>query len=255
MSRTSSDGLVQRALVLAAGKSTRIQTVVPDRPKPLIVVGGQTVLERNLRQLAASGVRDVWINVHYRGEQIESLIGNGYRYGLQVRYSWESELLGTAGAARKLATELGGDSFFVVYGDNLTALNLRGLASYHRLHRAMATMAVFDQNRVPNTGIAGGRVVVGDNWQVLHFAEGVICDSPFVNAGVYLVEPSVLEVIPPDSFCDFGRDVFPALISQGARLQAYPVDGYCLAIDTPEALVRAELLLRNLQQVEDSRRR
>ncbi|HLH23999.1 MAG TPA: nucleotidyltransferase family protein [Chloroflexota bacterium] len=238
---------VQTALVLAAGKSTRIQPVAPDRPKPLIVVAGQTVLERNLRQLAAAGVRDVWINLHYRGEQIAALIGDGARLGLHVRYSWEPDLLGTAGAAKKLEAALAADTFLVVYGDNLTALDLAALTAQHRARAAVATIAVFDRDRVPNTGLAGGRVVVDAEGRVMRFVEGGAADSPYVNAGVYALEPRVLAAIAPGAFADFGRDVFPLLLEHGARVDAFPIDGYCLGIDTPEGLARANALVADLE--------
>lgn len=237
------DKPVRKALVLAAGASTRIRAAAGDRPKPLIEVAGRTVLERNLEALAAAGVERVWINLHYEGKQIESLIGNGARYGLNVAYSWEPTLLGTAGAAKKLERELGDESFFIVYGDNLTALNWRQMIRHHRQADAAATIAVFDRDRVPNTGLAGGRVIIGSQGRILNFVEGAGSDSPMVNAGVYLIEPRVLDLMPDGVFCDFGKDVFPAMLSKGEVLTAFPIDGHCLGIDTPEALRRAEELL------------
>jgi NDP-sugar pyrophosphorylase family protein len=238
---------VRTALVLAAGKSTRIRSAVSGRPKPLIQVGGRAVLEWNLGLLAAAGVRDVWINLHYQGEQIQAAIGDGSRYDLRVRYSWEATLLGTAGAAKQLERELGQDTFVVVYGDNVTALDLRAMVAQHRQRGALVTIAVFDRERVPNTGLAGGRVVLTADHAVQRFEESSTLASPYVNAGVYVLEPSVLQRLPAQVVCDFGRDVFPALLEAGARIDAYLLDGFCLAIDTPEALARAEALVRDLQ--------
>ncbi len=240
------------ALVLAAGKSTRIQSISSGRPKPLLEVGGQTVLERNLRQLAAAGVSEVWINLHYEGDQIGALIGDGRGYGLHVGYSWEPELLGTAGAAKKLEPVLGNGTFLVVYGDNLTRLDLREMISQHNQDSALVTVAVFHQDRVPNTGLAGGRVVLGDGWRIQRFDEGSGSDSPFVNAGVYVVEAQVLQSIPPYVFQDFGHDVFPVLLAQDAPIYAYPISGYCLGIDTPEALARASDLIGRLEHPEEA---
>ena len=160
-------------------------------------------------------------------------------------------MLGTAGAAKKIEATLADSTFLVVYGDNLTTLDLAAMLHRHCRRGALATIAVFDRNRVPNTGMAGGRVVLGRDEQVLRFVEGSACDSPYVNAGVYLLEPAVLAVIPPDVFFDFGRDVFPALLERGGRIWAYPITGYCRAIDTPEALARAEVLVHDLQLGEE----
>jgi NDP-sugar pyrophosphorylase family protein len=237
---------IATALVLAAGKSTRIQAVARHRPKPLIEVGGQTVLERNLRQLARAGVRDAWINLHYEADQIRDAVGDGRAYGLNVRYSWEPHLLGTAGAVKKLEAELGRDSFLVAYGDNLVALDHAAMAAQHRRSGTIATIAVFDRDAIPNTGLAGGRVCVDAEGYVTDFQEGG-GTSPYVNAGVYVLEPDIMRAIPADAVADFGRDVFPALLRDGHRLGAYFVDGYCLGIDTPEGLARAIALLDELE--------
>src|SRR4028118_201133 len=89
-------------LVLAAGKSTRIQPVSGGLPKPLLQVQGQSILERNLKWLVDSGIHSVWINLHYRSEEIQKVIGTGENLGLKVSYSREPEILGTAGAYKKL---------------------------------------------------------------------------------------------------------------------------------------------------------
>lgn len=243
MTHKPTDCGIRKALVLAAGKSTRIRTAVGDTPKPLIEVAGQTVLERNLCMLAGIGVQEAWVNLHYEGEQIEKRIGDGRRLGLDVKYSHEPEILGTAGAAKKLERELRHGTFFIVYGDNLVSLNWTEFAEAHARSEALVTIAVFDFDRVPNTGLAGGRVVLDNAHRVERFVEGGENVSPYVNAGVYLVEPSILSTLP-DGFSDFGKDVFPKLIADGGKLMACPIDGYCLAIDTPEALERAEQMMR-----------
>jgi NDP-sugar pyrophosphorylase family protein len=239
---------IQTALVLAAGKSTRLRSVSGGRPKPLVEVAGQTVLERNLQQLARDGVTNVWINLHYLGEQVEQHVGTGQRFGLNVRYAHEPELLGTAGAAKNLEAHLSGSPFYVVYGDNLTALDLRALTAQHRATGALATIAVFDRDRVPNTGLAGGRLLLDEDRRVLNFEEGGSSSSPYVNAGVYVLDPAVLSAIRPAAFQDFGQDVFPHLLEAGAAIYAFAIDGYCLGIDTPEAFTLAEEMLKRLDQ-------
>jgi NDP-sugar pyrophosphorylase family protein len=238
-------GSVRTALVLAAGMGTRIREVAPDMPKPLVTVDGRSVLDRNLRQLAAAGVAEAWINLHYRADQIVAAVRDGAELGLRVRYSWESRLLGTAGAVKKLEAELGDETFLVMSGDTLTELDLPAMIARHRERSAVATIAVFDFERVPNTGVAGGRVVVDDDFRVVRFEEGRPGGSPYVNTSVYLLEPAVLATIPADTFADFGHQVFPDLIASGARVEAYPIDGYCLGIDTPEALARAEAFFQD----------
>jgi len=233
-------------LVLAAGKSERIRSIADGLPKPLLKVGGRSVLEQNLRRLAKQGIGQAWINVHYRPEAIREAIGDGAQLGLKVRYSMEAEILGTAGAARHLLSHWTG-RLLVVYGDNLLSFDLQRLASVHRESGAPVTIGLFDRRISAHTGIAGGRVTVDDERRITSFRELGDQGGPaegLVNAGVYLIERDILARIPPDTFFDFARDLFPALIAEGLPLNAYVFgpEEYCLGIDTPEHFSAAQKL-------------
>lgn len=235
-----------RALVLAAGLGSRIRSVAGDLPKPLIPFGGHTILSHNLRWLAAGGVREVWINLHYAADAIRDAIGDGEEYGLRITYVYEPELLGTAGALGNIREVFEGP-MLVVYGDNVVRCDLDALAARHYVRKAEATIALFDRDRHAHTGIAGGRVRIAADLAVERFLEGVGENAvdPLVNAGVYLVEPSVLDLIPVGRFTDFGRDVFPAMLAADRRLDAYVIEeaGYCLGLDTPESYAAGVALL------------
>ncbi len=234
-----------KTLVLAAGKSTRIAPATQGVPKPLIRIGGETILGRTLLWLAENDLREVWINLHYRREEVRAEIGDGARFGVAVRYSEEDPILGTAGAARKLSDEWDG-TFVVVYGDNLVRFNIGQLVNTHRHLGAGVTLALFDPKVHAHTGMAGGRVEVTPDGFVRRFVEGAAGEGgalSLVNAGVYAVEPWVLERIPPGAFADFGRDLFPVLLARGVRLGGHVIEGYCLGVDTPESLFRALALV------------
>lgn len=234
-----------KALVLAAGKSTRIEPISGGRPKPLLQIGGDAILARNLRWLAREGVKEVFINLHHRPEDITAFVGDGQQFGLSVSYSHEPEIRGTAGAAKQIGDKFGG-RFLVVYGDNLLNTDLKALLEKHEATGAIATVAVFDRNVHPHTGIAGGRVAVDDAGRIVEFVEGAGDEiSSLVNAGIYVLEPCVLETIPSASFFDFGKDVFPALLAENQSVYAAPVSGYCLGIDTPESFSTAEDLVQS----------
>jgi mannose-1-phosphate guanylyltransferase len=237
--------MITGVLVLAAGKSTRIAGVTGGLPKPLLRVGGKSILSRNLEWLAESGIRSVWINLHHHPELVQQAVGDGRPWGLQVRYSHEPELLGTAGAWKRLDAYWEGTSL-VVYGDNLLRFDLRRFLEHHRSAGALATIALFDPGRHPNTGIAGGYVELGPQDRVARFVEGTrpAGGHPLlVNAGAYLLEPSLRTAVGA-GFQDFGRNVFPALAASG-RLAGYVLEpnGYCLGVDTPESLQAAHLLI------------
>jgi mannose-1-phosphate guanylyltransferase len=234
-------------LVLAAGKSTRIQPISGGMPKPLLVVGDCTVLERNLRWLAQSGIESVWINLHYRPDAIQAAIGDGSPLGLTVSYSLEPDILGTAGAYKNLESHWKSETL-VVYGDSLVRFDLAKFLAAHRNSKADVTIALFDQDRHPHTAIAGGRVVMQPDRRITEFVEtgeGETPQSPLVNAAVYLIEPEILGLIPPQTFYDFARDLFPQMLAEGYYLQGHLIDHYCLGLDTPESYAKAMALIES----------
>lgn len=235
-------------LVLAAGKSTRIQPISGGLPKPLLPVLGRSILERNLCWLANWGIQSVWINLHYRPEEIKRVIGTGADLGLNVSYSLEPEILGTAGAFKHLQNQWHGTAL-VVYGDSVVQFDLSKFLTAHHNSQAVATIALFDQNTHPHTAIAGGRVVLNDSGRVTSFLEmtgnEATIPSNLVNAAVYLLEPAVLDLIPPQTFYDFARDLFPQMLAAGQYLQGYLIDGYCLGLDTPESFATAMSLIES----------
>jgi len=240
--------MIHGVLVLAAGTSSRIAAVSGGTPKPLIVVGGASVLERNLRWLADQGVRELWINLHYRPEAIRQAIGDGSSFGLRVQYSHEPEILGTAGAWKRLEDDWSGTSL-VIYGDNLLQFNLADFVRRHRAGSTLVTIALFDPDLHRHTGIAGGHVELGRDERVVRFIEGPRPTDGhryYVNAGAYLLEPRVAAALG-GGFQDFGKDLFPRLAAAG-QLGGHLLepDGYCLGIDTPASLATARALIHSL---------
>lgn len=237
--------MIGGVLVLAAGKSTRIAGVTGGGPKPLLPIRGQAILARNLEWLAREGIQAVWINLHHEPGRIRDAVGDGSRWGLTVRYSLEPEILGTAGAWKRLEAHWTTTSL-VIYGDNLLRFSLDAFLRRHREMGAMATVALFDPARHPNTGIAGGHVAVDSGGRVVRFVEGSrpVGGGPFyVNAGAYLLEPA-MRVHVGSGFHDFAKDVFPPVVA-ARRLFGHVLEpaGYCLGVDTPESLRAAEALI------------
>ena len=233
-----------KAVVLAAGFGSRLGELSEHTPKPLVRLAGETVLEHDLRWLAKSGVREVAINLHHLGDRIEQIVGDGSAFGLDVRYSRETELRGTAGALVPLRDFVADEPFLVVYGDNVFDFDLAALQRAHAGNAAIATLALFDPQAQPHTGVAGGLVEMDRGGRVIRFVEGREDHGlRWVNAGCYVVEPSLLQHVPDDRPFDFGRDLFPLVLRHGGILAGHPIDGYCLGIATPEALARARAFL------------
>lgn len=233
-------------LVLAAGKSTRIHPISQGLPKPLLPIKNKPILEHNLSWLASEGIKSLWINLHYKPEEISAAIGDGSQLRLEVSYSLEPEILGTAGGYKKLEQQWTGTTL-VIYGDSLVRFDLSKFITAHRDAKAVATIALFDRNTHPHTAIAGGRVILDEQLRVTRFQETIeakeTLSSSLVNAAVYLLEPQVLDLIPSQTFYDFARDLFPQMLAAGYHLQGHLIDGYCLGLDTPESYAQAMNLI------------
>jgi len=231
---------VIRALVLAAGEGTRLRPLTLDRPKPMLPVAGRPVLEHIVHWLRAHGITKIAINLHHKPQAITDYFGNGRHFGVQVIYSFEESLLGTAGAARKLKDFLQG-TFLVVYGDVLTNLNLTTLLEFHRHKQGAITMALY---RVDNPS-ACGLVGLDKNSRIIRFVEKPPPEEVFTNmanAGVLVVESGVLSHVPPNTFYDFGHNLLPDLLAKGVPLYGYPIPetAYLIDIGTPESYWRAQ---------------
>jgi NDP-sugar pyrophosphorylase family protein len=220
--------MVGGALVLAAGKSTRITPVSRGLPKPLLSLGGEPVIGRNLRWLARSGITQVWVNLHYQAETVRECLGDGSAWGLSIRYVHEPEILGTAGAWRNLADHWRGTTL-VVYGDNLARFDVASLVRAHGQAGTVATVALFDPEVHVHTGMAGGKAALNGSGRIRQFVEGGPLPQgtrAMVNVGAYLLEPALLERIPP-GFSDFGRDVLPRMAASNPSMMASGVVGCC----------------------------
>jgi mannose-1-phosphate guanylyltransferase len=231
-----------KALLLAAGKGSRLSGAAAGLPKPLVDLGGVTPLEHSLEWVAAFGVSCIWINVHDAAALVAGRIGDEYA-GVRVRYSAEPQLLGTAGAWKKLEGEWSGTSL-VVYGDNFMRFDLDSLLQAHRSLGTAITVALFDPSVHPNTGAGGGGAEVNSG-RIRRFVEGG--DAGLINAGAYFIEPVVAMELAP-GYLDFGHDVLPRLAMAG-RAGAHVVErsGYCLGVDTPERLAVARTLVGTLE--------
>jgi mannose-1-phosphate guanylyltransferase len=226
-----------KALVLAAGRGTRLGASANGVPKPLVEIGGVTPLTHALGWVAALRPERIWINVHEGAALVRERVGDAVA-GVPLSFSYEPALLGTAGAWKRLEAEWEKTSL-VVYGDNLMRFDLVALLRAHRAGGALATIAVFDPARHASTGSSGGRVTLRGN-RVLRFEEGG--SRGLVNAGAYCLEPALRQRIA-SGFRDFGHDVLPSLAAEGVLGGHIVEEGaYCLGVDTPERLALARAM-------------
>ena len=230
------------ALVLCAGFGKRLGPLCETRPKPLLEVGGISIVEHILWRLSAQGFRRVFINLHYRAEEFAPRLGDGSRFGLSLSYRYEPVPLGTAGTARDLLAELG-EELLVHYGDILTDHDLRELVRQHRIRRAWATVLLHQR---PGSN---SFVLMEDDRRVSRFVERPFDPLPrpahpssfpsWVFSGISVLSPAVLAALSLGSPIDLARDLFPDLAQVG-RLFGQPLVGHRQAIDSPERLRAAQ---------------
>jgi NDP-sugar pyrophosphorylase family protein len=200
----------------------------------MLPVAGQPLLQHVVQYLKGFNIRQIVINLHHHPEVITDFFGDGSKWDVEITYSWEPELLGTAGAVKKMASHFT-DPFLVVYGDNLTNCRIDRLTETHTGNNACATVALFRREDVSQSGVAE----VDAQMRISRFVEKPApgqTDSHWVNAGVIMLQPEVLDFIPANMICDFGRDILPLLLAK-----AKPIYGYSMSddetlrwIDTPE---------------------
>jgi len=234
-----------KAIILAAGKSTRLRPFTNHKPKVMLEIDGKPILEYNLNIAKKARVRDIYINLYHAAENIRDYFGSGTKFGVNINYSREKNILGSAGAVKKIAKDFPRfkETFFVVYGDNFTNCNLSKLLKAHKKNKGIATIAIFDRTKNKNSGIAGGRVLYDKKtFKIKSFRETSSAESNFVNAGIYVAEPEILKYIPKDKFYDFGKDLFPLLIKKRIDIYAYlmPKNEYVFGIDTVECYKKAQ---------------
>ncbi|MGI8916195.1 MAG: nucleotidyltransferase family protein [Chloroflexota bacterium] len=232
---------IQQAVVLAAGEGTRLRPLTLRCPKALVEIAGVPLLDHSLTLLAQHGVRHVAINLHYLPEKIVEFVGDGSAWGLAIQYLHEQPaLLGSGGTLRALAPLLRAP-FFLLYGDVLTNADLSGLARQHAARRAALTCLL---HRVPdpwNKGVAD----LAPDGRIRRFVEKPPRgEEPgdLAAAGIYVVDPALLAVIPVTPPCDFGADVVPAALAAGLTIygESAPSDTYICDIGTHEALAQAQ---------------
>jgi NDP-sugar pyrophosphorylase family protein len=227
-----------KAMILAAGEGTRLRPLTNHTPKPMLPLAGLPLLEHIITNLKNCGITEFGINLYHLSEQVIDYFGDGKRWDVQIRYSVETELLGSAGGTKQLESFFT-ETFVVYYGDVLTFANLRPMIDLHRQSGAMATMGLYHVPDPWNRGI----VDLNDAQQITRFVEKPARDQVFsnlANAGMYVLEPEVLDLIPADRPYDFGHDVFPALLAQKSTVAGYIIEDPIIDIGLPEKYEEAK---------------
>jgi NDP-sugar pyrophosphorylase family protein len=229
-----------KGMILAAGEGRRLRPLTDYLPKPMLPVAGRPLMEHTIIHLRDCGITDLAINLHHLPAAVMDYFGDGSRWGVKLRYSVEERLLGSAGGVKRLHSFFD-ETFLVYYGDVFTWADLRPMIALHRQSEVLATMGLYRVSDPWNRGIAR----LDDTQAVVEFVEKPPRDQVFsnlANAGIYVLEPEVLDRIPAGQVWDFGRDVFPGMLADGIRTAGYVIEDPVIDIGLPVKYEEANLI-------------
>lgn len=227
-----------KAIILCAGKGERLRPLTNTIPKPMIPIANIPLLQYNILLLRSYGIKDIAINTSYLPETIKGYFGTGALLDVRINYSYEESLLGTAGAINNFR-EFFDEDFIVLYGDNLTDINLKEMINFHLTTQAFATIALHKQKMV-DSKTTPGAVVVDKDWKIALISERPSNEETtflrslpgnriFSNSGIYILDKDILKCIPKGK-SDFASDIFPTLIKHEKVYGYYKEDYYYMEV-------------------------
>lgn len=213
-----------KAVIMAGGFGTRLRPLTANIPKPMVPMVGKPVMEYIVELLKKHGIKDIISILYFQSEQIESYFGDGSRWGVKMSYIKADADYGTAGAVKN-AQSLIDDSFIIISGDVLTDFDLTEAIDFHKKRRAQATIVL---TRVENP-LSYGIVIINKVGKITRFLEKpgwgqVFSDT--VNTGIYILQPEVLDLIPPKTDFDFSKNLYPHMLENKMRLFGHVAPGY-----------------------------
>ena len=229
-----------RAVVLVGGFGTRLRPLTNDLPKQMLPIVRVPMIERVVAALGSYGVTEAVLSLGYRPDAFIDAYPDGVCAGVVLHYAVEPEPLDTAGAVRFAAKSAGiDDTFLVVNGDVLTDLDVAELWDFHKSHGAEGTIALTPVDDPSRYGV----VPIDNDGRVIEFVEKPApgtAPTNWINAGTYVLEPTVLDRIDADRKVSIERETFPAMVAD-ASLYALHSDAYWIDAGTPETYLRAQL--------------
>jgi len=214
-----------KAVLMAGGEGSRLRPLTSNRPKPLVPIANQPIMEHILTLLKRHGINDVVATLHYLSHEIQEYFGDGSDFDVKMSYTIETSPLGTAGAVKMAEDQLRDGTFVIVSGDALTDCDLTKAIAFHKAKGSLATLVLY---RVPSP-LEFGVVITADDGRVLRFLEKPSWSEVFsdtVNTGMYILEPEVFDLREKGKVYDWGGDIFPEILAQGKPLYGYVMEEY-----------------------------
>ena len=219
-----------KAVILCAGEGTRLLPLTKEIPKPMIPLNGHPLLEYNILLCKKNRIKEIFINTSYLSEKIKEYFGDGSMWGVKITYSFEETLLGTAGALKNFKKYLDKEDFVVIYGDNLTNINLEEMTKSHKEKKALATLFIY-QEKITDKKSTPGAIVINEKKEITQLIENpspnelkklkeIPESKKYINAGIYVLNPRILNYINKTPL-DFSKDIFPEIIKNRERIYGF----------------------------------
>ena len=233
---------VRQAVIMVGGMGTRLLPLTENHPKPMLSVADRPCIWYLVRSLARAGIEEVILACGYKPGHMEAL-GDGSDMGIRIIYSYEDEPRGTAGAIKLVEDRL--DEVFVACnGDVFADIDVREEIDLHISVGASVTIALTSVDNPTEFGI----VLTEADGRITEFKEKPRPEEVFsnlINAGIYIVDRSVLGYVPENTFFDFSRDLVPLVMRDGLRIQGYTLSGLWMDVGRPRDLLKANLAVSN----------
>jgi len=237
-----------KALILCAGKGTRLRPLTKDLPKSMITIKNRPILEYLILLLKKHGIQEIAVNTSYLPEKIKEYFKDGSEFGVKIKYSYEDSLLGTAGALNNFK-EFFNEPFFVIYGDNLTDLDLTKMQQKYKESKAFGAIYLYHE-KMGDSKTTPGQVLIDKDNFVIKINENpnenekeefaTISDKfKFTNAGIYIFNPEIFDFIGPGK-SDFAKQILPEVLKKRLKIYGHTQECYIREIGQIKRYLKAK---------------
>ena len=226
-----------KVVILAGGKGSRMGHYTQNIPKPMVPLGGKPILEYQIELIKKYNLNDITILIGYKGDVIKEYFNTGKQWGVNINYIEDPDPLGTAGSVKEIESLIS-ESFILFYGDTILDIDLFDLINFHNKKGGIATLVVHPNDHPYDSDL----VAINKNNLITNFISKPHKNfhRNLVNAALYILSPEIFKYITKDKYSDFGRDLFPRIISRGVSIYGYNTHEYIKDIGTVERLQEVE---------------
>lgn len=238
-------------MILAAGYGERMRPLTNSVPKPLLTINGKPILHYTLQLLKKNGIDEVVINLHHLHQMIMDVFGDGSSLGMKIHYSYEKEILGTAGGIKAAERFLKDGTFIVINSDIVADIDIMKVLEFHKKKKAFVTMVLRHDPEVERYGA----IEVDSDWRIRKFLGNPPYVPPLNNGGrggvlpplkkmmftgIHIIEPEIFDEIPSGRYCGITEETYPKLMNDNISIYGYEFNGYWIDIGTPERYEKAK---------------